>query len=109
MIGLTTTRNKRNYKLPNHVILNINIYRQEFRLEGMGYISSFQKLKEGIEYQFTVAEFEYPSERISENNDFSEVDFEYTKMIDDKDLQLQFKLEEFHRLKAVLKEEGLIE
>ncbi len=108
MTGLFTLRNGREYRIPGPVILSLVNSRNEFILEDSGYICSYQKIKEGITYEFTITEFEEPTEMLSQYNDFSEIDPEYIKMIEDEELQWQYKLQQFRRLEAILKEEGII-
>lgn len=108
MLGLTTKIKDREYRIPDYIVLRLIVGRQEFILEGNGYITSFQKIREGIEYEFTVQEFDEPTEKISLDNNFAYIDQEYTKMIEDEELQWQFKLQQYRSLETVLKEKGLI-
>jgi len=108
MIGLTTKIKDREYKIPDYIVLSLIVGRQEFIMEGNGYITSFQKIREGIEYEFTVQEFDEPTERIPQDDNYADIDQEYTKMIEDEELQWQFKLQQYRSLEAVLKEGGLI-
>ncbi|GHE37048.1 hypothetical protein [Sphingobacterium griseoflavum] len=108
MKGLITKRNGRDYRIPCAVVLCIAAPRDGFILEGGGYIHSRQKLEENIEYEFELVEIDRPSEMLSQDNDFSEVDFEHEKLIEGDDYQLRQDMQEFRRLEAILKEEGTI-
>lgn len=94
------------------------IVREEFILEGgsisFPFISSYQKLREGLEFEFEVAEFEEASEPLSEyKNPVFEIDSEYTKMMEEIDsdwnLEWAWKLKKFREMEAILIEEGIIE
>lgn len=108
MIGLLTRRKEREYRIPGFLLISLLSNHQRFLLEGTGHIFSSQKIKEGIEYDFVIAEFGEPSEQISKENDFSERDCEFEEELFSEDRQWKYKLQLFQRLEAILKEEGLI-
>ena len=108
MIGLKCIRAGREYRILLPITISLIFTREEFILEGGGDIHSRRRIKEGIEYEFTVADIDQPTERLSRNNDFSEVDPEYLKMVKDEQLQWEFKLQVFRKLEALLTAEGLI-
>ena len=95
------------------VICTLVLERDEFILGGGGisssFIGSWQKIRDGIEFEVEVAEFEEATEPISESNP-SVIDPEYQKMIDarDEEWELNWKLHQFRKIEAILQEEGLI-
>lgn len=108
MIGLYTIRNGREYRILDHVVISLVMSQQRFVLEGTGYIYSFHKIKEGIEYDFTVSEFEEPTGKISQEDDFAEIDHDFEKEVFSEENQLRLKRQEFRRLEKILKQERLI-
>lgn len=102
--------------LDSHVSLvaTLVLSRDEFIFEGGDlsnpFISSFQKIKEGIEVEIEIAEFGEPSEPISIGGSSPQIDPEYTKMISERDREweLNWKLRAFRELEATLKERGLL-
>lgn len=108
MIGLITTRGGQEYRIPEFVILNLILDQKRFHLEAAGYIYSSQKLTEGIEYEFVVSEFYEASELNPTGPDSKEIDAEFEKVYYSEESQWQNKLQNFRRLEAILKQEGLI-
>jgi hypothetical protein len=115
MVGLIVKHLGRMYKIGCvssgvSIVSSLVLHRDEFILEGCGFIQSFQKIREGIEFEVEVAEFDESSELITEDNDFSEIDPEYFEMIEKRNPEWEWeqKLKIFHQIKCILKEEGLI-
>ncbi|EEI90514.1 hypothetical protein HMPREF0765_3830 [Sphingobacterium spiritivorum ATCC 33300] len=108
MIGIVNYEKGREYRNPETVILNLLLDQKRFLIEGGGYIYASKRIKEGIEYEFIVAEFDEPSERITKENDFAERDADFEDSLFSEESQWQYKLQEFRRLEAILKEEGII-
>lgn len=118
MIGFIITHLGRQYKI-GPLDANAHIFatlaRDEFILEGGGldpFISSFQKIRDGIEFEVEVTEFDETSAPITGDNymDIVYVDPEYQKKLDGRseDWEWEWKLERFRRIESILKEEGLI-
>lgn len=107
MVVLVTKIKGKTYKTSGYLAFSLN--KNTFILQGNGHISSFQRTQEGIEFEFNIEEFDDGMEKNLAGNNFSEIDPEYTKLIEDEDLQWQYKLEHFRRLEAIMKEEGIIE
>jgi len=109
VLGIETTFKERRYRIPDFMVISLLLDRQAFIMEGGGgYISAHQKVRDGIVLEFTIAEFDQPTERISRENDFSVIDEEYIEMLNDEALQKQSKLRKFRRIEAYLKKEGLV-
>jgi len=108
MIGLTSNIKGREYRIADFVILSLILTQGRFLLEGTGYIFSSLRIKEGIEYEFIVAEFDEPTEKITKENDFAERDFDFETSLFSEESQWRHKLQEFHRLESILKERGEI-
>ena len=106
MIGLTTNRAGRNYRIPQFVIFSLILDQNRFSVEGTGYIFSSQKIKQGLEHEFTVSEFEEPSTIISEEKIALEIDDEFEKERFSEEAQWEHKLQTFKRLEILLKQEG---
>ena len=79
----------------------------EFILEagGMqhGFVGIFRNLREGIEFEVEVAEFDKASEPLSETNQ-PIIDPDYPREEDP-----DWKLKHFRKLEKILKEEGLLD
>lgn len=111
MLGLIVKHLGRTYKIGSlreqvSVIALINMH--YFCIEGGcsdPFICSFQKLREGLEFEVEVAEFDDPSDPISEKNQIIEIDPEYRQMASDPDFGLDYKLEMFRRLESILKKD----
>ena len=58
----------------------------------------FRNLERGLEFEIEVAEFDDPSDPISEKNQIIEIDPEYRQMASDPDFGLDYKLEMFRRI-----------
>lgn len=58
-----------------------------------------------MEFEIEVAEFDDPSDPISEKNQIIEIDPEYRQMVSDHDFGLDYKLEMFRRLESILKKD----
>ncbi|MDR2272482.1 MAG: hypothetical protein LBF27_16365 [Sphingobacterium sp.] len=108
MIGLTSNIKGREYRIVDFVVLNLNLDQERFSLEGTGYIFSDRRIKEGIEYEFIVAEFDEPTERITKENDFAEREIDFLTFFFSEENQWRYKLQEFRRLESILKERGEI-
>ena len=110
MIGLIVKHLNEKYQFCGCMIASLVSHREEFILEGGGYISSFQKVRDGIEFEVQVSEFEEATELISENNDFTEIDPEYAKMRQERDAEWDRnrRLKMFYEMENILKEEGYI-
>ena len=117
MIGLIVKHLGREYKIGHAdsgvaIISSLVLSRDEFILEGGGFIHSFQKIRDGIEFEVEIAEFAEASPLITKENDISEIDVEYLKMMkerkEDPKWEWKQKLKQFQKIEAVLKEEGLI-
>ena len=115
MIGLIVQYLGREYRIGRcdssvSIIASLVLHRDEFVFEGGGSIQSFQKIRNGIEFEVKVSEFSDASELITKDNDFSEIDPEYTKIVEKRDAEWEWnrKLEQFHKIERILKEEGLI-
>lgn len=91
------------------IICSLVIQRNEFILEGGNMsgsrIGSWQRIQEGLEVEIEVAEFDDPSDPISEKNQIIEIDPEYRQMASDPDFGLDYKLEMFRRLEYILKKD----
>jgi hypothetical protein len=107
MVGLVTHRAGREYRIPTYVIISL-VNQERFSLEGTGHIFSFRNIKDDLEYEFVISEFEQPSEQISEENDFSERDYEFEEAYFSEKAQWEYKLQTFRRLETILKEKGII-
>lgn len=105
MIGLVTKKDGREYRIPEFVILSLISDQQRFLLEGAGYIFSSQRIKDGIEYEFIISEFEEPSEQISA----PELDPEFEEMLFSEENQWKLKLQSYRKLEAILKERGSLQ
>ena len=110
MIGLIVKYMDKIYKVgtPGEgVTLSSCIVRKEFILEagGMqhGFVGIFRKLREGIEFEVEVAEFDKASEPLSETNQ-PIIDPDYPREEDP-----DWKLKHFRKLEKILKEEGLLD
>lgn len=104
MIGLVTQKEGREYRIPHFVILSLISDQQRFLMEGAGYIFLSQRIKEGIEYEFIISEFEEPSEQISA----LELDPGFEEILFNEENQWKLKLQSYRKLEAILKERGLI-
>ena len=58
-----------------------------------------------MDFEVEVAEFDDPSDPISEKNQIIEIDPEYRQMASDPDFGLDYKLEMFRRLESILKKD----
>ena len=58
-----------------------------------------------MEFEVEVAEFDDPSDPISEKNQIIEIDPEYRQMASDPAFGLDYKLEMFRRLESILKKD----
>ena len=105
MIGITTKWKGRNYRIPGDIILSLN---QNVLILQSEYLSLWKIAKVGTEFKFAVSHFNKPTDLVSENPHFTDVDLEYQKLVEDESWQLQMRLEEFRRLEAILKREGVI-
>ena len=110
MIGLIVKYMDKIYKVgtPGEgVTLSSCIVRKEFILEagGMqhGFVGIFRNLREGIEFEVEVAEFDTASEPLSETNQ-PIIDPDYPREEDP-----DWKLKHFRKLEKILKEEGLLD
>ncbi|KAA8485066.1 hypothetical protein BDE36_2220 [Arcticibacter tournemirensis] len=104
MIGLVTQKEGREYRIPQFAILSLISDQQRFLIEGAGYIFSSQRMKEGIEYEFLISEFEEPSEQISA----PELDHEFEEALFSEENQWKHKLQLYRKLEAILKERGVL-
>lgn len=114
MLGIVIKYMDKVYKVgqPNGgVTMSSCIVRDEFILEanGMSYpcVGIFQKLRNGIEFDVEIAEFDEASEPLSENNP-PIIETDYAKMIE-ADSEWDWKLKNFRKIEAILKEEGLLD
>lgn len=110
MTGLIIKYMNKTYKvgtLGEGVTLSSSIVRKEFILEAGGmshsYVGIFRNLRDGIEFEVEVAEFDEASEPLSEKNR-PIIDPDYP-IAEDPD----WKLKKFHKLEAILKNENLID
>jgi|GEM_PF-1049774 len=109
MIGITTVFKGREYRIPDFLGIFLVLDRQALIMEGGGgHVNAHQKIRERTVFEFTIAEFDAPTERISRENDFSVIDEEYIEMANNDHLQKQNKLRKFRRIEAFLKKEGLV-
>lgn len=108
MIGLKINKNDYEFRIPDYLVFHLDSIRQKLVVEGTGYLFSFLKANENIEYEILIADFAEPSEKISSNNDVADIDTELEKTLRNEEWMLQKKLEEFKRLEKILKEEGII-
>lgn len=108
MIGLTTSRAGRSYRIPEFVIFSLILDQNRFLLESGGHIFSSQKIKQGLEYEFLISEFEEPSTVISEEENALEIDYEFEKERFSEEAQWEYKLQTFKRLESILMKEDLI-
>jgi hypothetical protein len=92
------------------VICTLLASRNEFIVEGGSldhpFISSFQTIKDDLEITIEIAEFDQASEPISEKNP-GIVDPDYAKKMDSFS-EWDWKLEQFYKIEAILKSEGLL-
>ncbi|WP_333625760.1 hypothetical protein [Sphingobacterium siyangense] len=105
MIGITTKWKDRNYRIPADIILSLN---QNVLTLQSEYISLWKIAEVGTEFKFTISHFNKPTGLVSKNPHLTYVDLEYQKLVEDESWQLQMRLEEFRRLEAILKSEGVI-
>ena len=110
MKGLVVKYGEKTYKvgLPDGgVTLSSCIMQNKFTLEaggsGHAYASVFLKLREDIEVEVEVAEFDKASEPLSETNQ-PIIDPDYPHEEDP-----DWKLKHFRKLEKILKEEGLLD
>lgn len=103
MIGIETIWKSREYKIPTTMLLSLN---QETLILQSEYLSVFKIAEIGTEFTFSISDFDMPIDNIIKNPNFS--DLEYQKLIQNEEWQMQKRLEEFRRLEAILKEEGII-
>ena len=108
MIGLKSKIKDRDYRIPEFVALGLILNNERFLLQSTGYIYSSKRIQEGIEYEFVVAEFDEPTEKITIENNFAEKDTDFEAVLFSEENQWRGKKEEFRRLEAILKEEGII-
>ena len=104
MIGLIVKYMDKIYKVgtPGEgVTLSSCIVRKEFILEAGGMQHGF--VREGIEFEVEVAEFDKASEPLSETNQ-PIIDPDYPREEDP-----DWKLKHFRKLEKILKEEGLLD
>lgn len=119
MTGLIINHLGREYKIASKEKIGIDFiaslisHRDEFVLEGgRGEIASFQKIRDGLDIEVEIASLNESelSPLITEDNDTSEIGYEYSKMVEERDSEWEWnqKLNRFYALEKVLKEEGLI-
>ena len=99
-------------KIGTCFIASLISHRDEFILEGRGEIASFQKIRDGLGIEVEIASLNESelSPPITEDNDTSEIGYEYSKMVEVRDSEWEWnqKLNRFYALEKVLREEGLI-
>lgn len=107
MMGLIVKHGDRVYKvgkLGQGVMLASCIVRKEFVLEAaQGYVAVFRNLREGIEFEVEVAEFDEASEPLSENNR-AIIEPGYRS-----EEEPDWKLKQFRKFERILKAEGLLD
>ncbi len=105
MIGVKTNWKDQEYRIPGDILLSLN---QDTLILQSEYLSIWKTAEEETEFEFTISDFDRATGEILENLNFSHVDVDYQKLVEDEEWQLQKRLEEFRRLEAILKKEGLI-
>ncbi len=110
MTGLIIKYLDREYKLEGTMISSLVLHRNEFILEGGRFVSSFQKIREGIEFEVEVVEFDKESEPLSQDSKLLDIDTEYSTMMEERDLEWEWeqKLKMFREIESILEEEGLL-
>lgn len=108
MIGLISNIKGREYRIINNLIIGFILEQDRFHIEGGGYICFLQRIEIGAEFEFRVANFKEPTEKLSEINDFSVVDVAFEEELYSEENQKRLKLMEFKKLEAILRKEGRI-
>ncbi len=117
MIGLIIKHMGKEYKVGNShkgvsIISSLVLHRNEFILEGDGGIASFQRIREGIEFEVEVLDLNETeiSLPMSEENNSVEIDPEYLRMLSERNSEWEWneKRRTFYEIRNILIKEGLL-
>ncbi|MFR3329938.1 MAG: hypothetical protein ACLTSL_07240 [Odoribacter splanchnicus] len=115
MIGLIVKYLDKTYKigeLNEGVSLLANIVRGSFSLEAGGmshpFVNIYLVLREGIEFEVEVSEFDEASEFLSETINPPIIDSDYEVRVESGSVW-NWKLEQFRKIESILKKEGLLD
>ncbi len=117
MTGLIIKHMGKEYKVGNpykgvSITSFLISHRNEFILEGEGMIASFQRIRDGIEFEVEISDINETeiSLPLSEENNSLEIDPEYSKMLTERNSEWEWneKRKTFYEIRNVLIKEGLI-
>ena len=117
MIGLIIKYKGKEYKAGNahegvYIISTLVLHRNEFILEGEGVIASFQRIRDGIEFEVEISDINETeiSLPLSEKNNSLEIDPEYSRMLTERNSEWEWneKRRKFYEIRSILMKEGFL-
>ncbi|SFL30868.1 hypothetical protein SAMN05216357_11828 [Porphyromonadaceae bacterium KH3CP3RA] len=117
MIGLIIKHMGKEYKVGNSykgvsITSSLVLHRNEFILEGEGVIASFQRIRDGIEFEVEISDINETeiSLPLSEKNNSLEIDPEYSRMLTERNSEWEWneKRKMFYEIRSILIKEGFL-